>query len=352
MASKKPMLTFDSAPRKTHAPDVAETAPRSGLLNEMSKEQTMGERVVLVRREMLVSCKYNQNVYDVTGLRALAADIARRGIQQPLIVRQRSDGKFTITAGHRRKAANDIAVDELGYKEGEYVPVIIRASVKDDISEREALVLDNLQRDKTDYNRMMEIVELKECALARRERGEDIPNLREYILERLDVSNSEIQRFDKIHTSLSNELQQKFRDGCFSTNVAYSIATSAADGLQAYIIEHWDWSLGEDSDKPHILTYPDMEKLMLAYAKEQENPKETKEPGKAKSTVSFSSIDEGLSTIDSTFSQLSARIRGISSLNKAETNKIIKRAEKVFSEIATLQGLLDEMEEKKSKKVK
>ena len=61
-------------------------------------------------------------------LRALAEDIARRGIQTPLKVYARDDGEYVLIGGHRRRAANELAIKLYPeYREkGSKLPCIIK----------------------------------------------------------------------------------------------------------------------------------------------------------------------------------------------------------------------------------
>ena len=330
---------FSSAEMKPEAPQDG------GILSDISKEERNGERVKLILRGELEPSKKNKDIYNVDDLETLAADIARRGIQEPLIVRQKPNGKFAIRAGERRYAANAIAVDKMGYSDGEYLPVIVRNNITDEIEEREAIILDNLQRVKTDYTRMMEIIELINCAEARKERGEKIASVRNYVMERLGVSQSEITRFERIHKSLIPELLQEFRNERFATNVAHTIATGASEDAQKYIYENWDWGRIDDGEKPVMLTYPDVEKLQNAYLKSGQSEKEAEK--KKKEIYKFSSRDESITTLDTSFTRLSERLKDAGlrkaegKLKKADQKKIMSRASKLYAELISLQSDLD-----------
>ena len=93
-------------------------------------------------------------------LRALAEDIARRGIQTPLKVYARDDGEYVLIGGHRRRAANELAIKLYPeYREkGSKLPCIIKPAY-DPNKQYEAIedmILDNLQREKSDYDKVRE----------------------------------------------------------------------------------------------------------------------------------------------------------------------------------------------------
>lgn len=312
--------------------------PNIGILNDVSKEQVSGERVSKIKRSKIVKNVRNEAIYDVKELDALARDIAERGIQQPLLLRLRPDGKYVITSGHRRFVANDIAIEKYGY-DGEYLPCIVRDNIADSIEEREALILDNLQRDKSDFNRMMEIVEMRQCAEERRERGENIVNIRHYLMDRLGVSNSEISRFERIHSSLIPDLMTLFRAERISTNVAHEIA-KLDEAAQSYIFENWD-----SSNASEDLAFPIMTKLVTAYqlslaGSRAEVPTKQKTPGNA--VEKFLSISDGVAGVEDCCKALFSKIRGAGKIcdPKAE-KKVLQKINKLYAELLSLQSELD-----------
>lgn len=319
--------------------------PNIEILNETSKEQITGERVTKINRAKIVKSSRNEVVYDVKELDALAKDISERGIQQPLLLRQRPDGKYVIISGHRRYAANDIAIESYGY-DGEYLPCIVRDNISDNIEEREALILDNLQRDKTDFNRMMEIVEMRQCAEARRERGETIVNIRQYLMERLGVSNSEISRFERIHSSLIPELMALFRAERIATNVAHEIA-KLDEPAQKYIFDHWD-----SSDPTEALAFPVMSKLAAQYqlslsGQPAASGSEHRESGSANR---LTSINDGIKTIDDCYKAFISDIRSAGSIEDPRQEKrMLRQINRLYSDLLALQDELKTLSSAKEK---
>ena len=173
MAGRNKTVDFGSNPYENPNED---STVEIGILNETSKSVSNGNRVHMLTVNKLIPNEKNNKIYDIMDLEALAKDISERGIQQPLIVRLRPDGKYTIISGHRRLAAYNLAVTKFGYNNGECLPCLLQNDIHSDLEEREALILNNLQRDKSDFNRMMEIVEMRKCAEERRDLGEKIEN--------------------------------------------------------------------------------------------------------------------------------------------------------------------------------
>ena len=352
--------------KKAKQPDFSKIAPSGVLagtppasdidatleiLSEASNNMKVGERVSLVPRRSIIPSQSNKKIYEVDELDAMARDIADRGIQQPLIVRQSPNGMYVIISGHRRFAANEIAMQQYGYDKGDYLPCIVRSDVNDSLSEKEAIILDNLQRAKTDFNRMMEIIEMRGCANERVERGEDIPAIRPWVIKRLGISQSEMTRFEKIYSSLSPELMEKFRAQCFATQVAHFIASTADANIQKYILEHWTWEKevtedGETKIVPNVLTFPNLKSLLVEYTATHGLAKNTKDTESEKPVMpKLSSMDDGVVALRGSFNSLAGRVEKLTSLSlkKKDEKALLKKAGKLLQELASFEQLVNEL---------
>lgn len=69
----------------------------------------------------------SRNFYELSGLDALASNIALVGLQDPLRVRSTEDGRYTVLSGHRRRAALWKLVQE-GMEQFRQVPCIRETS--------------------------------------------------------------------------------------------------------------------------------------------------------------------------------------------------------------------------------
>ena len=334
MAGRKKAVDFGNNPYENPKED---SHIDIGILNETSKNVSNGNRVQMLTVNKLIPNEKNNNIYDITDLEALAKDISERGIQQPLIVRLRPDGKYTIVSGHRRLAAYNLAVTKFGYNNGECLPCLLQNDIHSDLEEREALILNNLQRDKSDFNRMMEIVEMRKCAEERRDLGEKIENIRIYIMNKLGVSNSEISRFEKIYSSLISPLMESFRNQLIATNVAFQIA-KLEENAQQYIHEHWDRKKDDG-----MLTFPAMKALLKEFNESEEidshdvpEPQEIIEESWAKE-IKYENIETGISQIAEQFSDLTTIKGSFENLSQGAKNKLLRRLNKIQKELSSMQ---------------
>lgn len=318
----------------------------SALLNAASLQQTAkAESITWIPAEQVHPNPEEDALYDVDSLDALARDIAERGITNALRVKPDGMGEFIVIGGHRRRAANQIAYEKYGYEKGEKLPCFITSApaAGREFESTEDMILDNLQRDKTDFNRMMEIVKFKECTEARRRAGEDIPVVRDRIKERLGVSDSEITRFEKIYNSLHKELMPYYRAQKIATSVAYEIARLEEE-IQEFIVQQWD--------KEEPLNLPLMNVITAKYydlyakGKQRQDAKpeaeESEEPARKK-TISIpkpESIDEGMDMLSKSFTNISTMLSSerAQQLSKKDKGKLLKRIQKEMSVLMALQN--------------
>lgn len=229
--------------KKSNFPGVAASFKTNteSLLNEASKALAVqSERIKWLSISEVYPHPEENNIYDIDELDALARDISERGIQNALRVIPRDGGGYTIVGGHRRYEANKLAISKYGYVNGQTVPCVVGTPPKPgrDFEVVEQMILDNLQRVKSDYTRMMEIVTYKELTEKRRKLGEDIPVIRDRIKERLGASDSEITRYEKIQSSLIAPLMEHYKRKMITTTVAYEIA-KMPDECQSFLASEW-----------------------------------------------------------------------------------------------------------------
>lgn len=311
---------------------------RNGILNDASLALVSSERITLLNHDDIIpQTEINSKIYDVKQIESLAVDISKRGIQSPLKVTPRGDGKYSLISGHRRYAANEMAISQYGYEKGEQVPCKVVQNCADAVIMKEDMILDNLQRDKTDYERMMEVVEFKACTEERRIRGEEIQNVREYISTRLGISISDIQRLLKIADSLCDAIKAKFRDELISTNVAHELARLDSE-TQEFVFSNWNWE--------NVLTLPDLQNTMLTKLKAISSPIATPTPTPTRSKkIEFppvTTIGEGISRMDETYQNIAGILRNAEpKVNTQMQKALIKRINKQMVSLLTLQQELE-----------
>ena len=310
------------------------TIPLNDASRGLALKQT---RVTMLPRDVIHESTDENIIYpELRGIDALAADIVARGIQTPLSVVPSADGEYEVLSGHRRMHAYDYAVSELGYENGGVLPCIVSSRPNEgrEFETTEALILNNLQRDKTDFERMMEIVVYKRCVEQRKSSGEDIGVVRDYIRSRLGVSDTMITRCDKIYTCMNPNLMNDFKQENIPGTVAYEVAKLDPEE-QAYVSEHWD-----RSGPLHLNTVNALVSKMNSdggedgpVKKEKYVPK-TFEAGMDEIRASFVSVEEMVSGISSGKTKMS---HANQKRALAKIGKCVEQFRKLQMEIAAMQ---------------
>ena len=317
----------------------------ANILNETSRQMAVKSgKVTFLSLEQLQESPHESKIYTVRvtdDIKALARDIARRGVQDALRVIPIDAETYEIVSGHRRFAAITYAVNELGYEGGEEIPCIISARPYKgrEFETTENIILDNLQREKSDFERMMEIVEFKKCTELRKEAGEPIPNVRERIELCLGVSNSEITRFVKIYTSLNERLMDAFREQAIAGTVAYQVA-NLDDECQEYIAESWN---REENPVLTLALVNVATAQFLAPATQaliqEENADKKQNPAKTSMPV-VKSIGEGMEMLEGAYKGIFRSLNANVRISKKAENKILKKISRHMSQLVALQNEL------------
>ena len=204
------------------------------MLNQRSKEQLKGAGAEKERREEDGRAAMNQEperqevmMIDVEDLipsqdnfyrvdDSLKRSVEIVGILQPLLVSGPENGKYRVIAGHRRRLAVLALVKE-GNESRRYVPCIYK---REEVGDRLALIMADRFRDKSDWERMREIVEAEELARElKRDHGLE-GRSRDLLAQIMGMSQAQIGRYKAIYNHLDQGLMEAFREGSLSFSVA------------------------------------------------------------------------------------------------------------------------------------
>lgn len=179
--------------------------PEEGEGRDTGGTERQKEEIVLVDVYDLEPSK--ENFYQVDD--GLKRSVELVGILQPLLVKKPENGKYRIIAGHRRRLAV-LALMEEGKEARRYVPCVFK---KEDVRDRLAIILANRFRDKTDWEKMMEVVEAEGLARELKEDYQLGGRTREVLAEMMGMSQGQIGRYKAIYNHLDVGLMEEFREG-------------------------------------------------------------------------------------------------------------------------------------------
>lgn len=250
---------------------------------EESKQQ--GSNVFMVDAYDMIPSK--DNFYHVDA--ALKRSIELVGILQPCIVKKPVNGKYDVIAGHRRRLAS-LALVEEGKEQFRYIPCMYK---KEETADKLAIIMANSFRDKTDFEKMVEIIQLKELVRDIKKEYNLAGRVREMQEELTGITKAQISRYEAIYNNLEKELMEEFKTGRLIMSVAVEVSGMKHEWqMKAYekLLENGELTLQEvkqmkkqieaESQCPGQMVLPeiqDEEPEQAAEEPEEEQEEETEE---------------------------------------------------------------------------
>lgn len=218
----------------------------AGLMKSVSKMNTR-EQIEYLPFELLDADP--NNFYSIEGIEELADSIATVGLVHPLRVRQAGE-RYTITSGHRRRAAIKLLIDS-GEDWSQGVPCVVDRGESEPEFEELKLIFANRQRQKTSAELSLEAERTDELFCKLREKGYEFPGrMQEHVAAALGVKASKLKRLHAIRANLipqllnlydHNEINeaQAYELQQFPQNVQFFFAQqrNLGDRAQAYRLE-------------------------------------------------------------------------------------------------------------------
>lgn len=195
--------------------DVLKNVPNSGT----GEEQL--ERIPLE----LIDGDPN-NFYQLSDIPALADNISLCGLQQPIRVRQKEDGRYVIVSGHRRRAALEMLVAD-GYERFREASCIVEQDTASPALQQLRLIYANCNtRSMTAWEISQQAEQVKNLLYKlKEEEGYEFPGrMRDHVAEAVGVSKSKLARLKVIQDNLAFCWQGFWKDGTIGETVAYNLS--------------------------------------------------------------------------------------------------------------------------------
>lgn len=199
-----------------------------GILSQESrKEMEIPEQKVVYRNpEDLIPS--NENFYDTEKIAKLKESIKLLGLLQPLLIENR-DGKDYIIAGHsRRKCCLELI--EQGEERFRKVPCVYRPKTdldtgnQDEIIRKIMIIQSNTYREKTDWEKMTEVLRMEELVKELRKNVELEGKTRDITAHLIGASSGQIGRYRSISTNLLDDLMAEFKKSHINLSTATELA--------------------------------------------------------------------------------------------------------------------------------
>ena len=199
----------------------------SNFLNEESKKEIKSNwKPVRLSVHKLRPAAGKENFYhmDDREIEETARTIELVGIQQyPVVKPVEGTDEYEIIAGHKRRLAVLKLIAE-GKTEYEMIPCKIE-NAADSIKNRLILIFTNsTQRERTDYEKMQEIKEVRQLLEEWQKNNELSGKLQNIIAEILGTNKTKVGTLEHIDGKLIEPFKEEFAEGKISTHAANEIA--------------------------------------------------------------------------------------------------------------------------------
>lgn len=200
-----------------------------GMLSERSAQEIdLPEQKTVYRNpEDLIPSK--DNFYSTEDTEKLKQSIRALGILQPLLIEER-DGKDYLLAGHRRRKCCLELIKE-GLDRFKRIPCVYKPKIElsaetetDEIVRKIVIIQSNTYREKSDWEKMTESLQMEELVKELREKTDLEGKTREIVSDLIGVSSTQIGRYHSISSNLSGELMDAFKQNKLNVSTAAELA--------------------------------------------------------------------------------------------------------------------------------
>lgn len=200
-----------------------------GMLSERStQEMDLPEQKTVYRNpEDLIPSK--DNFYSTEDTEKLKQSIKALGILQPLLIEERG-GKDYILAGHSRRKCCLELIEE-GLDRFRKIPCVYKpkielstASEEDEIIRKIIIIQSNTYREKTDWEKMTEALQMEELVKELRKKTDLEGKTREIVSDLIGVSSTQIGRYHSINSNLSESLMNAFKQNKLNISTATELS--------------------------------------------------------------------------------------------------------------------------------
>lgn len=167
--------------------------------------------------------EFNEEIYSIAGVEALADDIKLNGLLQFPLVRYMPGGKYMIISGHRRVAAIRLLAEE-DPEQWKMIPVILDPD-KDDTSAHIKLISANAVNRELSQGEIMKQTLKMYSLLTEQKKKENLPGrVRDMVAKKLNMSAGAVGEYMTIEQNLIFYLKQDFLKGELSKAVAVELS--------------------------------------------------------------------------------------------------------------------------------
>ena len=212
------------------------------VLKDVSKQDTGREQIEYIPLGQIDEDP--NNFYQLSGLDELAANIAMCGLQQPIRVRQKEDGRYIIVSGHRRRAALELLAQEDSALWAEAPCIVERDAVSPTLQQLRLIYANANTRKMTSAEISEQAEQVEKLLYQLKEEGYEFPGrMRDHVAEAVKVSKTKLARLKVIRENLDGSWVDAWKNGALNESQAYALA-QMPPFWQSIVKENWIRSVG------------------------------------------------------------------------------------------------------------
>lgn len=193
------------------------------VLKDVSNSDTGREQIEYISLSLIDEDP--NNFYQLSDLDELAANIAFCGLQQPIRVRQKEDGRYIIVSGHRRRAAVAMLAVEDPQRWQEISCIVERDAVSPSLQQLRLIYANSNTRKMTSAEISQQAEQVEKLLYQLKEEGYDFPGrMRDHVAEAVQVSKSKLARLKVIRENLAACWADDWKNGTIGESVAYNLS--------------------------------------------------------------------------------------------------------------------------------
>lgn len=165
------------------------------------------------------------NFYQLTDVPQLADNISLCGLQQPIRVRQKENGRYIIVSGHRRRAALEMLAVEDPQKWQEVPCIVERDAVSPSLQQLRLIYANASTRKMSPAETATQAEQVTDLLYKLKEEGYEFPGrMRDHVAEAMSISKSKLARLKVIRENLDETWVDAWKESLISESVAYNLA--------------------------------------------------------------------------------------------------------------------------------
>lgn len=165
------------------------------------------------------------NFYQLSGIEDLAANIATCTLQQPLLVREKEDGRYIIVSGHRRRAALELLAKDDPERWQEIPCIVERDAVSPALQQLRLIYANANTRTMTSAELGEQAAQVEKLLYQLKEEGYEFPGrMRDHVAQAVNASKSKLARLKVIREKLIPQFMRLWKQNSLRESVAYTLA--------------------------------------------------------------------------------------------------------------------------------